>query len=130
MKDTVFLHRLLQGMEYTYSYTLGNLVSSASQVVPTLLFIPVCELLIYPLVQNFIPTILKRIGVGMAMAVATNVATLVLYVDLDVLNGATGMHSCFLLKAIPFVNASVPASVVAVPIAIGTFSEVLVYIAG
>ena len=126
MKDMVLPYRLFPGKE---GYSVGDLASIASQVVPVLLVIPACELVIYPLMQNYIPTILKRIGIGMTVAVAGNVALIILYVNLYA-DHEWNYRYCFLLNSTQYANANVPTSLMAIPFTISTFSELLVYIGG
>ena len=129
MKDTPLLHSQLKDMQqhaYDYYFTAGNL---ASDVLPILLVIPVCELVIYPLMQNCKPTILKKIGIGMAVAVIFNIASLVLYANLHSLQVTPEMHHCFFFNSTKY-NGTLAAPIIGVPITISTLSELLVYIAG
>ena len=126
MKDTPLLHSQLKDMQqhvHDVYFTAGNLAASASKFLPILLVVPVCELVIYPLMQNCKPTILTKIGIGMAVAVIFNIASLVLFANLP------ETYHCFLLNSTMY-NGTLAAPIIGVPITISTLSELLVYIAG
>ncbi|KAL5515225.1 hypothetical protein EMCRGX_G000361 [Ephydatia muelleri] len=121
MTDTTLPHSVI---------TAGNFTVFALQVLPILVVIPVCELVIYPLVQNCIPTILKKIGIGMIVIIIWNIVSLILYVTLHSMQVTHEDHHCFEFNSTADRNETLPAPIIAVPFAICSFSELLVYIAG
>ena len=121
MTDTILPHSVV---------TAGNFTVFTLQVLPILLVIPVCELVIYPLMQNYKPTILKKIGIGMTMIIISIIVSLVLYVTLHSMQVTPNDHHCFWFNSTANRNETLPAPIIAVPFTISSLSALLVYIAG
>ena len=61
--------RHLSDLALSKTCSLGDLLLSELDSLPILISIPIYEFLLYPLLQKYIPTTLKRIGAGMVFAI-------------------------------------------------------------
>ena len=106
--------------------SLGDLLLSELDTLPILIFIPIHEFLVYPLLQKYIPTTLRRIGAGMVFGILV-IASLI---TLDAYGHAQERNSteCFLINATDG-DIDVSSGFITIPYTFSAISEMLVYIA-
>ena len=107
--------------------SIGDIL--ASQDVVILIAIPTYEVVICPLFRNYIPTTLKKIGIGIIVGVASVASALVL--DLYIHEGP--YHSpndqCILLERnISDMNSTISSAYIIIPVALDNIAELLVFI--
>ena len=102
-----------------------------TQNIIILLAVPLHEFVICPLFENYIPTSLKKIGIGMLVDIAAVASALI--IDLYIHEGPdrTTKDRCILSESnTTNMNSSTSAALIAVPIALDNIAELIVYISG
>ena len=101
---------------------------------PILISIPIYEFLIYPFIRKYVPTTLKRIGIGIFIGALGNI----IFVAVDI-QGHLHSHTydgnmtseieCFLVNA-SSANINVSSYIIIVPYTLTAVAQMLVFISG
>lgn len=128
------------GRELRDVITINNGCSSAyiltvlTNTLPIILMVSFYELVIYPLLGNFIPTMLKRVGLGMIVGILAtgSLATIDMlayeHPYSDEMN-TTETYYCYLVNGSSQIQFDLSSFFIALPIILLTLAETLVYIA-
>ena len=100
-----------------------------TQTVIILLAVPLHEFVICPLFENYIPTSLKKIGIGALVSIAAISSALI--IDLYIHEGPDHTPKDHCIKSesnTTYMNSSTSAALIAVPITVDYIAELIVYI--
>ena len=105
--------------------TLGDLLTSENLII--IIGIPMYEFFICPIIQNYVPTIMKKIGIGIVLDIAAVLSAFILDFYINV-PGHSNELKCVLVSN---VTASPTSSgFIIIPMILDTSAELLVSISG
>lgn len=94
-----------------------------------LVAIPLYEFVICPLFRNYIPTLLKKIGIGILVDLAAVACALSIDIFLHEGPDNTAKDDCIILSVnTTNPNSTVPSAVIAIPVTLNTISELIVFV--
>ena len=99
--------------------------------IPILIFLPIYEFLVYPLLSKYIPTTLRRIAVGFVILMVAVDGPLLVVDAYEHSISSLNSSTCFLVNSSSVIqNLNIESSFLALPYTFAAIAEMLVFIGG